>query len=438
MTGPRDDSSRNEAQRAGAREDLLAPRTQIVTDRDDYLGQDSRDIGRRIADDQVELFVSTDVAQALQAEFTRQQPEFVALHDVGSSASLRLLTSLAGPAGARVQRLSIRRQGHGVALAVLQFVEAPLADGTPVRVYSTETDAEGPARNQIAKVLLAHSRLGVLLVGPVVPHALTAQLAPLRDALQRASWPNRDLLMVPLGSGTALAAQATQLAGQSGVAVHVTPHASRPRQVWTFIGGAWNRLHGGTRGERALSTDIAQVVAPRRVPNTEAETQPMELDAAAAAAAAPSVMAAATLPAAAMAPPPPKPRPALAPQPMPRPGGRTDWQDYVDRCAAIKGALSCCVFDMHTVKPLAHAGGLPAADRLAQQGALLLTTMNDAARSLGMGASQAEAAITVAGHHLLLRPVPGHPGIVVHLVLSATTGNVTLARMQLERVEPPQ
>ncbi|MBU6257397.1 MAG: hypothetical protein KGO01_03130, partial [Burkholderiales bacterium] len=319
MNGHRDDSPRNEAQRAGNRDELLDPRTQIVSDRDDYLGQDRSDIGRRIADDQVELFVSTDVAQALQAEFTRQQPEFVALHDVGSSASLRLLTSLAGPAGARVQRLSIRRQGHGVALAVLQFVEAPLADGTPVRVYATETDAEGVARNQIAKVLLAHSRLGVLLVGQVAPHALTAQLTPLRDAMLRGSWPNRDLLMVPLGSGTALAAQATQLAGNSGVAVHVTPHASRPRQVWTFIGGAWNRLHGGVRGERALSTDIAQVVAPRRVPNTEAETQPMDLDGQSRTAPAAPFVSLAPAPATPIAAPPaaPKPRPALAPQPMP-------------------------------------------------------------------------------------------------------------------------
>jgi hypothetical protein len=62
---------------------------------------------------------------------------------VGTSASLRLLASMANPAGARVQRLSVRRQGHGVALAVLQFVEVPLADGTPVRVYSTDISTDG-------------------------------------------------------------------------------------------------------------------------------------------------------------------------------------------------------------------------------------------------------------------------------------------------------
>ena len=117
-----------------SRAELAAPATQIVRDREDYLGQGLQDVGRRIADDQVELFVSGDPAAALQQQFERLAPEFIALHDVGTSASLRLLGALAGAAGARVQRLSIRRQGHGVALAVLQFVEVPLADGQHVRI----------------------------------------------------------------------------------------------------------------------------------------------------------------------------------------------------------------------------------------------------------------------------------------------------------------
>jgi hypothetical protein len=399
-----------------SREELLAPRTQIVADRDAYLGQGRHDVGRRISDDQVELFVSADVAGSLQTEFTQHTPEFVALHDVGTSASLRLLTSLAGAAGAKVQKLSIRRQGHGVALAVLQFVEMPLADGTPVRVYATDLNADTQTRAQVARVLLAFSRLGVLLVGELPPHALTGQLMPLRDALLRGPWPNRDLLMLPLGSGTALASQAQQLAGQSAVAVHVTPQASKPKQAWSFIGGAWNRLHGQPGGERALPIDLALAVPKRRVPSNEAATEPMELR---------------PLPAAASAPAAPRPMPL----PMP---GQTPWQAYADRCALIKGSQACAVFDLHNQRPLAQAGGPPAADRLAQQGTALLAAMQDATRALGLGGPQTEASVSTASHHLLLRPVPGHPGIVVHLVLSAATGNLTLARMQLERIEAPK
>jgi hypothetical protein len=63
--------------------------------------------------------------------------------------------------------------------------------------------------------------------------------------------------------------------------------------------------------------------------------------------------------------------------------------------------------------------------------------MANAARTLGLGSTPPEAAITIGQQHLLLRPVPGHPGLVLHLVLQANAGNLTLARMQLERVAPP-
>lgn len=404
--------------RIQSREDLLSPRTQIVNDRDAYLGQGRHDVGRRISDDQVELFVTTDVATALQQEFTLHSPEFIALHDLGMSASLRLLSNLAGAADARVQRLSVRRQGHGVALAVLQFVEVPLANGTPVRVYSTDVNGDGSLRAQLARVLLAYSRLGVLMVGELPQQTLTTQLAPLREALMRGPWPNRDLLMVPLGSGVALAAQGAQLAHNTPVAVHVTPHAAKPKHVWTFVGGAWNRLHGAVDGARALPTELSRAVPKPKVPSTEATTEPMPLDG--------------------MVPTAPPMAPLVASiTPMPVPGA-TSWQTYVDRCALIKGTISCCVFDTHSMHPMASAGGPPGADRLAQQGAALLSAMNDASRALGLGPARAEASISTTSHHLVLRPVPGHPGVALHMVLLASASNLTLTRMQLERVEPPR
>lgn len=410
------------AARAPARDDLLAPRTQIVTDRDAYLGQGRHDIGRRISDDQVELFITGDVPGSLQREFVQHTPEFIALHDLGTAASLRLLASLAGAGGARVQRLSIRRQGHGVALAVLQFVEMPLADESPVRVYATDVNADAPTRAQVARVLLGHSRLGVLLVGELPPHALAGQLGPLHESLLRGSWPNRDLLMVPLGSSIALAGHATQLANGSSVAVQVTPHADKPRQAWAYIGGAWNRQHGSAGNQRTLNTDLAHAVSKAALPSSEAPTQPMALQPLAPKPAAPAIPTLAK----------------AAPTPMPTVGGSTGWQAYADRCLLIKGAVACCVFDLHTAQPIAGAGGPPSAERLAQQGAVLLGQTNDASRALGLGQARAEASVSTTGHHLILRPVPGHPGVALHLVVSATTGNLTLARMQLERIEPPQ
>jgi len=407
--------------RAPARDDLLAPRTQIVTDRDAYLGQGRHDIGRRISDDQVELFITADVPGSLLREFIQHTPEFIALHDLGTAASLRLLASLAGAAGARVQRLSIRRQGHGVALAVLQFVEMPLADESPVRVYATDINADAQTRAQVARVLLGHSRLGVLLVGELPPHALAGQLGPLHESLMRSSWPNRDLLMVPLGSHSALAGHAAQLSAGSSVTVQVTPQAEKPRQAWACISGAWNRQHASAGTRRMLNTDLAKAVAKPALLSSEAPTEPMDLE-----------------PLAARPVAPPIPTLQTRPTPMPKVGGAAGWKAYADRCLLIKGAVASCVFDLHTAQPLAAAGGPPSAERLAQHGAVLLGQMSDASRALGLGQSRAEASVTTASNHLILRPVPGHPGVALHLVVSATTGNLTLARMQLERIEPPQ
>ena len=117
--------------------------------------------------------------------------------------------------------------------------------------------------------------------------------------------------------------------------------------------------------------------------------------------------------------------------------GLGPWQAYAVRCAQIKGSVACCVFDFQNSRPLAHAGGPPSAERLAQQGAAALAGLADATRALGLPGNPGEATVSLAGHHLLLRPVPGHPGVALHLVLLASTGNLTLARMQLERIAPP-
>jgi hypothetical protein len=403
--------------RAG-RDELNAPATQIVGDREAYLGQTASDVGRRISEDQVELFVTGDAAMSLQQEFQRLGPEFIALHDLGLAASLRLLNSMAGPAGARVQRLSIRRQGQGVALAVISFVEVTLADSSPVRVYSTDVQAEGLVRAHLARVLLAHSRLGVLMVGDLPAHVLTAQVAPLHEAMMQGSWPNRDLLLVPLGNSIGLAAPSAQLGHHTPVAVHVTPHAAKPKHVWTFVGGAWNRLHGMPGGERALPTELSRAVPKPRVPNPEATTEPMPLD---------MPRRTGTLTAA-------TPSSGITPMPVP---GASGWDAYTQRCALIKGVQACCVFDMHSMAVMASAGESPAPERLARQGAALLASMLDASRALGLGPTQPEAHISTAHHHLLLRPVPGHPGVAMHLVLQAHGSNLTLARMQLERISAP-
>ena len=63
------------------------------------------------------------------------------------------------------------------------------------------------------------------------------------------------------------------------------------------------------------------------------------------------------------------------------------------------------------------------------------TSMMSVSRSLGFGHSLPEAAVTLGSHHLLLRGVPKNPGLAMHAVLDKTSANLTLARLQIMRLD---
>jgi hypothetical protein len=174
--------------------------TQMVGDEEDYLAADAREVGRDLGGGQWELFVVCDPGEAMHQQFEHLRPEYIALHDVGTTSSRRLLGGLAAATGSPVHKLVIRRQGHGVALATLEFVELNTGDARPLRMYTTEVDADTNQRRELAKVLLAFSRLGVVMVGDLPAHALEPSLQPLREAMIKGPWPNRNLLLLPLSS----------------------------------------------------------------------------------------------------------------------------------------------------------------------------------------------------------------------------------------------
>jgi hypothetical protein len=97
--------------------------------------------------------------------------------------------------------------------------------------------------------------------------------------------------------------------------------------------------------------------------------------------------------------------------------------------------VSCCVLELSTGRPLAHAGASPGANELASHGTELLASIASTCRAMGLGHSLPDAAITLGAHHLLLRPVPKHPGLALHAVLDKTHANLTLARLQIQRMD---
>jgi hypothetical protein len=390
-----------------ATRELTHVATQILTSRDEYLAPERREIGRRIGDQHHEMFVVCDPAEAMQQQFQQWASDFIAIHDVASDSSPRILAGLASATQRKVQKLVIRRQGHGMALATLEFAELPGANGQMLRVYSTRVDADTQQRHELARVLLAYSRLGVVMVGDLPQHALEAALQPLRDGIGRGPWPSRNLLFVPLSPPGALHQQVSMLSGRSGVQVSIAPQAVKPSDAWGAISNAWNRVRG----------DASSAAAPQSVPRDPvAFPAPVR----------PAPAATRPLP---MQPMPPT-RPAAVPAEPDNP-----WQAYVRQCIDITGMISCCVFELATQRTLAHAGARPGPASLATQGAALHEAANSAAKAMGLTVAAPDLSITLNDHHLLVRAIARHPGLALHAVLDSHAANLMLVKMKLQRLD---
>jgi hypothetical protein len=415
MAGPHraSASAGSDPQEAPHTWDATRVHTQLAGD--DHGGEAGRiDIGRLVGDNSHELLASCDPGPAVQQQFEHLRPEFIAIHDVATSSSRKLLAGIAAASKGAVQQLAIRRQGYGNVLATIEFVELPTAEGRRLRIYSTQTDADTATRHALACVLLGFSTLGVVLVGDMPGHTMTSSFQPLREAMLNGPWPNRQLLLLPLSTANALVAQGVELARGTGVHVRTTPPVTRPADAWNFISSTWARMRtelttpGGAlpSGPGALYQTSAEPA--RASPSSAARrTDPLPLQ-----------------------PMPPVTRPGSISRSIVDPLAR-----YVNQLSQLTGMVSCCVFDVATGEALAHAGARPGPEELGMHGAGLLAAMLETSHTLGMGHALPEAAITLGANHLLLRAVPRHPGVALHAVLDKTHANLTLARLQIGRMD---
>jgi hypothetical protein len=355
----------------------------------------------------------------MQQQFEHLHPEFIAVHDIATTSSRKLLAGIAAASARSVQKLVIRRQGYGTPLASLEFVDLPTSDGSTLRMYSTEADADTSARHGLARMLLAFSRLGVIMVGDLPSHSIASALKPFNEFMQQGPWPNRQMLLLPLASGSTLVAHGMEMGRGTSVNVRTTPQVTRPADAWGFINGTWGRMR-----------EVAQPDG-RRVPSL-----------AGAASSSPTTQQRPATPAPA-SPSTRSPGDLMTMRPMPSVGSAASraaapkslLDRYVQQLSELPGMVSCCVFDVASGLEITHAGASPGAADLAMHGKALLAGMSASSRSMGLGHTLPEAAITLGSHHLLLRAVPGHPGLALHAALDKTNANLTLARLQVQRMD---
>ena len=381
------------------------------------------DIGRAVGAGVRELFVACEPADALMQQFDHLQPEFVTVHDLGLAASRKLLAGIAAASQRSVQRLAIRRNGAGTALATVEFVDCPAANGRTVRLYGTEVDADAPTREAVARVLLARARLGLVLVGELPAQALQATFTPWREAITRGHWVCRRMLFMPLTAGAALPAEVARFRAATAIDATSTAQVTRPADVWIELCHAWNAWLRQTKpGQDAAALPLL---------GTSAEAPPRPAPPARSAAPDPRNGAPSTRSTAPVSRPTPMPAvSAPAPLALDEPLER-----YLDELVELAGVVSACAFDLSTGQPVGHAGARPGPDDLARHGSAVLESLMSASHAMGLGAVLPEAAITLGQHHLLLRPLPGHPGLALHVVLDKPQVSLALAQLQIRRLD---
>lgn len=379
----------------------------------------SADIGRAVGNGVRELFVTTDAAEALKQQFMHLAVEYVAVHDVAINTSRKLLGGVAAASGRSVQRLLIRRQGYGTTLASIDFVDCPRESGQGfVRLFSTDADADSATRQSLARVLLAHSTMAVVMVGDLPSHAQQEQIAPLRQQFLAGGWLCQYLQFMPLFALPTLAGHVEQLVAGTGIQASVTAQVKRPADAWDYLSVAWNQLQGelhpdGNAARVARLTGggaaAAPVARPAAMPGGT-----VNIGMPTAVPANPVAAAAVLGPAAAVAPP----------------AAHEGLLRLAQGIGGLAGVAGACVFEVSTSKVMAQVGP-QAANEMARRGTTLLASSDAARRLLSIAGASDEVIVMGGGIGLAVRRLSARPDLAVHVVFTPSQSDWPALRPQV-------
>lgn len=399
------------------------PATQMLRSPGDYLGS-SPDIGRAVGNGTRELFISCDIGDALKQQLDHLQPSFVAVHDLGCVLSRRLLAAVAAACGQSVEYLVIRRAGFGTTLATIEYVDCPSVNGPPIRLYTTDADADTTSRHAIARVLLGHATLGAVLLGDLPTHALHELLEPLRQNMFHGPWVCQQLLFLPLGLVTTASGPIGERMLGTGVVAHVSQRVTRPVEAWSSILSDWNLLQQSIYpdGSGRMLPGLGEAIEPAdNLPPAPSPVPPR--------AASARGVAAPVRPLPGQRPVAPT-APAASPAPRPNPLER-----FVRGLGALPGVVSGCIFEIQTSRVMAHLGARGPAVELARRGTTLLAAAGHARKQLVLAGRPDEVVVNGGAHSLGLRVLASQPEWAVHLVFTPAQADWPQLRPQLQALD---
>ncbi|HEX5373140.1 MAG TPA: hypothetical protein VFW84_10435 [Aquabacterium sp.] len=362
-------------------------------------------LGQMVGDNIWELSVSGDPAEGLAAHFDACELDFMVMHGLGGLASRRFVGDLAKGRGVALERLVIRREGAGTALASLCYADLRTSNGRYVRVYSTDVASEhGATKITIKSLLLSRARTAVALLGEMPAHQMEDALIAMGRTVSQGGHRHRTLVIQPAYDAVHTDASLIGMIQHSEVTVRRAVAVRQPADAWPFLSGTWLMDRAASEsGGRSHASPYDEGIAYEPVhlspPPVAREPVPEDFG---------QVQV-------------PMPVQVSVPvQPDPASGQPLD--ALAQAVMRGRGQGVCCVFNVRSLAVQAQAGSSDMEmAQLARQGRLLLAAIQTGSQPLQVGKGVKEASIRFAGHVVLLRELTGQPELWVMAQLPATT-----------------
>ena len=217
---------------------------------------DTPDMGRLVAPDARELFVTCAAVDALALQFTLRPHLFVHVHDIqGGQEAEAFLLAMSQSTGSTIQSLSIRRQGHGDVLAALKYLDVPQDGGMPpIRLYALGPQPTGVDLHDLTRAMLAHAAMTVLVFAGEPRASLSASVQALVQAWrnppaqpEQASAPlgglTRLVVWLPVGAAVGQAGVLGQKLEQwLGLKLRQGPPVRGVAEAWPYLSSTWKMV----------------------------------------------------------------------------------------------------------------------------------------------------------------------------------------------------
>jgi hypothetical protein len=409
--------------------------TRLVARDDDEAptSSDCPDLGRLVAPDQRELFVTCAAVDALALQFTLRPHVFVHVHDVqGGREAMAFLEAMAQSKRASIQALSIRRQGHGDLLASVLYLDVPHEGGaSPIRLYALAQQPEGVDPDDLSRAMLAHAAMTVLVFAGEPAPSLTARV----QALVRA-WRNppscaehqsaplgglaRLVVWLPVGTvGAQVAALGQKIEQWLGTKLRQGPPIRMAADAWPYLSSTWKMV---SETHRSASEAARKALA---VTTSTMATGAWALPA--------GLMPASTAPAAPADLPPIDFHPVA---PASIADERTGIEQYAQDLANLSEQGAALILEANSSRVRTQViRGADDPASLARLARLLMATMSSAGKAFN-----ASAPSTIewgcGSFHACLRPVPEAPELICLTVIQPAPSTALAPwRAALARVE---